>query len=70
MLSRCMPKSTDGKVSTIEQKPWQDEAITTIHLSLNGKGAEAHYHAAEAACQTTTATDVMVIQDGDLSILA
>ena len=29
-----------------------------------------HNHAAEAACQTTTVTDVTVIQDGDLSILA
>ena len=27
-------------------------------------------HAAEAACQTTTVTDVTVIQDGDLLILA
>ena len=27
-------------------------------------------HAAEAACQTTTVTDVTVIQDGDLSTLA
>ena len=29
-----------------------------------------HFHAAEEACQTTTVTDVTVIQDGDLSILA
>ena len=27
-------------------------------------------HAAEAACQTTTVTDVTVIQDGDCQILA
>ena len=30
----------------------------------------ADNHAAETACQTTTVTDVTVIQDGDLSILA
>ena len=28
------------------------------------------YHAAEAACQTTTVTDVTVIQDGDCQLLA
>ena len=35
----------NGKVSTIEQKPWQGDAITTIRLSLEGTGAGAHYNA-------------------------
>ena len=33
------------EVSTIEQKLWQGDAITAIHLSLEGKGAGAHYNA-------------------------
>ena len=35
----------DVEVSTLEQKPWQGDTITTIHLSLDGKGAGAHYNA-------------------------
>ena len=35
----------NGKVSTIKQKPWQGDTTTTIHLSLEGTGAGAHYNA-------------------------
>ena len=41
-----------------------------VWLAFLGWHAFDQMHAAEAACQTTTVTDVTVIQDGDLSALA
>ena len=35
-------KCENVEVSTIEQKLWQGDAITTIHLSLEGKCVGAH----------------------------
>ena len=49
MLSMCRPESTDVKapnqILTVEQKTWQGDVIATMHLSLAGKGARAHYNA-------------------------
>ena len=44
--------------------------MSLLLLSKHTKFGNDAIHAAEAACQTTTVTDVTVIQDGDLSILA